>query len=370
MNKILVIAAVFLALWVLLWHFFKGETESFSAAFKTERAKEPEAYIAVVAQGLEIPWSLDFLPDGSMVVTERPGRVRIVSPIGKLLPEPALRMKDVAHVGEGGLLGIAVHPEFESNGFIYLYHTYRREGELANKVVRYRMNGNILAMDRVILDGIPGATIHNGGRIKFGPDGMLYVATGDGASPRLSQDLNSLAGKILRVRDDGTIPEDNPFPGSPIYSFGHRNPQGLTWDDSKVLWATEHGSRGTDEVNIIVAGKNYGWPMIMGSETMGDMMSPILHSGEATWAPSGATFYNGSIFFTGLRGQALFEVAIKNGKPRLHSYFPRRYGRLRDVVVGPDNLLYILTSNRDGRGDPSPEDDMIIQVTPVFLYKN
>ena len=370
MNKVLVISAAFLALGGLMWHFFhKEETESFSAV-KTERIKEPEANVAVVAQGLEIPWSLDFLPDGSMVVTERPGRVRIVSPIEELLPEPALRLKDVAHVGEGGLLGIAVHPEFESNGFIYLYYTYRREGELANKVVRYRMNGNILTMDRVILDGIPGASIHNGGRIKFGPDGMLYVATGDAARPRLSQDLNSLAGKILRVRDDGTVPEDNPFPGSLVYSFGHRNPQGLTWDYNKVLWATEHGSRGTDEVNIIVAGKNYGWPMIRGSEAMGEMMRPILHSGETTWAPSGAAFYNGSIFFTGLRGQALFEVALKSGKPRFHSHFSNRFGRLRDVVVGPDNLMYVLTSNRDGRGDPSPEDDRIIRVTPVFLYRN
>lgn len=369
MKKFLV-AAIVLALitWTLLSPVDRQEEENIASTLTAPSLEHPPA-VSGVAQGLEIPWGLDFLPGGGIVFTERPGRVRIITPDGRLMPEPLAILPEVAPMGEGGLLGIAVHPNFSSNGFIYLYYTYRVQGgdEPANKVVRYRVAGYEAVFDAVMLDGIPGASIHNGGRIKFGPDGYLYIATGDAARPQLSQDPVSLAGKILRITGNGTIPSDNPFNGSPVYSLGHRNPQGLAWDPQGRLWATEHGPRGMDEINLIQPGKNYGWPVITGSEGAPNMEKPVLHSGADTWAPSGAAFYGDSIFFAGLRGEALYEVAFTDNSPRMGSHLQGKYGRLREVVLGPDNFLYLLTSNLDGRGHPSPGDDRILKVDPSLL---
>jgi len=192
---------------------------------------------------------------------------------------------DVAPRGEGGLLGIAVHPRFAENQLIYLYYTYERSGGLANKVVRFKFEGDSLVSGETVIENIPGATIHDGGRIKFGPDGFLYITTGDASVPESAQDRSSLAGKILRLKDDGSIPPDNPFPDSPVYSYGHRNPQGLAWDADEKLWATEHGSAATDELNLIEPGRNYGWPTIRGDETAPGMVSPVIQSGTTTWAP-------------------------------------------------------------------------------------
>ncbi|MBI2859378.1 MAG: PQQ-dependent sugar dehydrogenase [Chloroflexi bacterium] len=322
---------------------------------------------AFVARNLEIPWALDFLPDRSMVFTERPGRVRLVDASGGLVPQPLLVVPDVARIGEGGLLGIAVHPDFNRNQFIYIYYSYPEGNGNSNKVVRYRKAGNSLSGPVTIISGIPGASNHDGGRIKFGPDGYLYIAAGDGSVPALAQDKSSLAGKILRIKGDGSIPPDNPFTGSPIYSYGHRNPQGLAWDDQGRLWATEHGSSATDELNLVQSGKNYGWPVIRGEQSASGMESPVLQSGTDTWAPSGTAFRNGSIFFGALRGQSLFQVQINNQPPSLQRHLNRSFGRIRDVVVGPDGLLYITTSNRDGRGVPSPNDDQIIRINPSKL---
>ncbi len=322
---------------------------------------------ASLAQKLEIPWALDFLPDGSLVFTERPGRVRLIDVREGLLSEPLLIIDEVAHRGEGGLLGIAVHPNFASNRFIYVYYTHQGEN-LVNRVVRFRKENNTLLDKKIILDNIPAASNHNGGRIKFGPDGLLYITTGDASVAELAQDRNSLAGKILRLKDDGTIPPSNPFPGSPVYSYGHRNPQGLAWDARGRLWATEHGSSATDELNLIEPGNNYGWPIIRGDETAPGMVSPVIHSGGETWAPSGLAFFNGSLFFAGLRGQSLFQVVIDNQRVTLQRHINRSFGRLRNVVVGPDDLLYILTSNRDGRGVPAADDDQVIRVNPEKLW--
>ena len=318
-----------------------------------------------VAKELEIPWALDFLPNGSIVFTERPGRVRFIDAQEGLLPEPLLTIDEVAHRGEGGLLGIAVHPDFAKNRFIYVYYTYQAGGNLANKVVRFRKQDKTLLDEEIIVDNIPGATNHNGGRIKFGPDGLLYITTGDASASDLAQDKSSLAGKILCLKGDGTIPVNNPFPGSPVYSFGHRNPQGLAWDSQGRLWATEHGSRATDEVNLIEPGKNYGWPIIRGDEKAIGLESPVIHSGGETWAPSGITYLSGSLFFAGLRGQSLYELVIEPGVLRRH--LNKNFGRLRDVVIGPDNFLYLLTSNRDGRGVPAADDDQIIRINPEKL---
>jgi glucose/arabinose dehydrogenase len=218
-----------------------------------------------------------------------------------------------------------------------------------------------------IFDGIRGETIHDGGRIKFGPDGYLYITCGDSSISQLAQNLNSLNGKILRVKDDGSVPADNPFPGSPVYSYGHRNPEGLAWDNKGQLWETEHGSIAHDEVNLIKPGRNYGWPVITGSETRAGMESPVIQSGQDTWAPSGLAFYERKLYFAGLRGQSLFELTINGGTPSLKRYYNGSFGRLRDVVVGPDKLFYILTSNRDGRGYPSSDDDLIIRINPAKL---
>jgi len=319
-----------------------------------------------VAEKLDIPWGIDFLPDGSIIFTERTGSIRLIDTREGLLPDPLLTIDEVAHTGEAGLLGIAAHPDFAQNPFIYVYYTYQNGSGLANKVVRFRMQDRKLLDEKLIIGSIPGASIHDGGRLKFGPDGLLYITTGDATITSFSQDKNSLAGKILRLKDDGTIPENNPFPGSPVYSFGHRNPQGLAWDDKGRLWATEHGSSAFDELNLIEPGKNYGWPSIRGDEKAQGLVSPVLHSGTDTWAPTGIAYFEGSLFFAGLRGQGLFEVTV-NGEPALRRHLDRDFGRLRDSVAGPDNYLYILTSNRDGRGAPNEDDDRIIRINPEKL---
>lgn len=369
-SKVIFIAIVFVLSAAFIWLDFTAEKPAVlpsTAPPATASAIEDALLATLIAKKLEIPWAMDFLPDGSIIFTERAGRIRLIDAREGLLPQPLLKIEEVAHVGEGGLLGIAVHPEFVKNQLIYVYYTYRDGKELANKVVRFRMEGRVLADKKIIIDGIPGASNHNGGRIKFGPDGFLYITTGDASIQNLAQDKNSLAGKILRLRDDGTIPEDNPFPNSPVYSLGHRNPQGLAWDARGRLWATEHGSSATDELNLIEPGKNYGWPSIRGDEKAASFESPVLQSGSETWAPSGAAFFKGSVFFAGLRGQSLYEAAIGSQPVTLQRHLNKKFGRLRDVVVGPDGFLYIATSNRDGRGAPSVDDDQIIRINPKKL---
>lgn len=322
--------------------------------------------IETVADNLEIPWDLVFLPDGSALFTERAGRVRKLDENGNLVPENVAKIGEVAHIGEGGLLGIEKHPEYYNNHFIYLYYTYRQGLNIRNKVVRYIYQNEEFNEDLTIIDDLPGSINHNGGRIRFGPDKLLYVTTGDAGSADQAQNIDSLAGKILRMNDDGTIPEDNPF-GSEVYSYGHRNPQGITWDDHGRLWETEHGSSATDEVNLIKPGLNYGWPEIRGKQAREGMVSPVFQSGSDTWAPSGMTFLGDSFYFSGLRGNSLFKAQINGEELIMERYFEGQYGRLRAVVTGPDDLLYILTSNRDGRGNPAENDDRILRVNPDKL---
>lgn len=323
-------------------------------------SQTPKA-IETIATGLEVPWALAFLPNGKIIITERSGSVKQLSEdkileIGKI---------NVHQNGESGLHGVAVHPDFEKNHFVYFYYTYSSNGgESQNKVVRYTFENDKIASPTTTVDRIPGAIFHDGGRIKFGPDGYLYITTGDAGNPSFAQDRNSLAGKILRATDDGKAAPGNPF-GNLTYSYGHRNPQGIAWDENGALWEVEHGSSATDEVNKIDAGKNYGWPQIRGSETRTGMEPPKIQSGSNTWAPAGAAFYNGSLYFGGLRGQALFEV--NTSTLELKEHFKGEFGRIREVVLGPDNMLYITTSNRDSRGDPGTEDDKILRVDPNGL---
>ncbi|WP_226846823.1 PQQ-dependent sugar dehydrogenase [Dehalogenimonas etheniformans] len=321
-----------------------------------------------IAENLDIPWEMAFLPDNSILLTERPGTVRTIDPGGTLQSQPVLTFTDVATVGEGGLLGMVLHPQFATNGWIYFYYTYQSGTGLANRVVRYTMQGTSFSDHTVIIEGIPGGNIHDGGRIKFGPDGMLYICVGETGNDNLAQDLNSLAGKILRLNDDGAIPATNPFPNSAIYSYGHRNPEGLVWDNQGRLWETEHGQSAQDEINLIEAGKNYGWPLVRGSETAPGMTPPVLASGNVTWAPSGLTILNGSLYFAGLESQSLFKYDMATGT--ITRYLNGNFGRLRDATAGPDDLLYIMTNNRDGRGIPLTGDDRVIRIIPNNLVES
>ena len=335
--------------------------------------------VGVVAGGLETPWAIAFSADGRIFVTERPGRVRIIKD-GKLQKEPWMIL-DAYEVGEAGLMGLALDPEFSRNRFVHAAYTYRdSSGRLKNRLARLRddpATGNGV-MDKILVDGVAGSNNHNGGRVKFGPDGKLYWTTGDAQNTRLSQNVSSLNGKILRLNPDGTIPSDNHSDKSPVYSYGHRNPQGLAWQPGTGrLYATEHGPSGfqgccMDEVNLIEAGKNYGWPVIRGDQTQDGMTAPVLHSGESeTWAPGGAAFvtrgpWTGSLLFTGLRGQSLYRLVLDPKEPRkvasFERLFVRQFGRLRDVAEGPDGAIYLLTSNRDGRGRPAQDDDRVLQL--------
>lgn len=319
----------------------------------------------VVAENLKIPWEIVFLPDTSMLVTQRGGSIEKISPDRKTLTS----IEGVAQVGEGGLLGMALHPNFSENHKIYLYLTTKNGSGLLNRVESYTLENDKLSDKKTILEGIPGSSNHDGGRLAFGPDNYLYITTGDAENSNNAQDKNSLAGKILRVKDDGSIPSDNPF-NNATYSYGHRNPQGITWDEQGRLWETEHGPSGAqtgyDELNLIEKGKNYGWPTIKGDQTGQDLVTPIANSGsKETWAPSGLAFYKGTLLFAGLRGQSLYAGKIGNdNKVDLALYLKSKYGRLRTVVVGPDGFIYLTTNNTDGRGKPNQNDDKIIKLSP------
>jgi glucose/arabinose dehydrogenase len=330
---------------------------------------DAEAYATnVVATGLFVPWDIAFLPDGDMLVTERNGQLRRLGAHPAVMP-----VSGVLTTGEGGLMGIALHPDFAANKYVYLYFTTSANDQ-ENRVVRYKLNdNNTLTVDKTIISGIPSAIYHDGGQIAFGPDGMLYLTTGDANAPENAQYTSSLAGKTLRLTADGGIPSDNPF-GTAVWSYGHRNAQGLAWDSAGRLWETEHGRSGAvsgyDELNLVEKGKNYGWPVIQGSETKVGMVSPVKQSTATyTWAPSGIAYTNGKLYWSGLRGSELYEVTVNaNGTTsEVKKHLSGVYGRIRAVVLGPDGLLYITTSNRDGRGTVRTGDDKVIKVRPDFL---
>jgi glucose/arabinose dehydrogenase len=385
-NRFIIVTAIFVIVLlgaISLFLMQKSPQKSFQAvpnAVSTQVPGSPNAgmtddipAVTVITQNLEVPWAIAFLPDKRMLVTERPGRVRIVDINGAIQQTSALTVNvDVESDGEGGLLGITLHPNFSQNHYVYLYYTYQsQEGRTLNRVVRMKFENDKLSSEEIIVDKIPGALYHNGGRIKFGPDGYLYITTGDAGNSSQAQDKNSLAGKILRVTDKGEKAPGNPFDNL-VYSYGHRNPQGLAWNSSGQLWETEHGRSnptGYDEVNFIQSGKNYGWEIIQGNQTQDGMETPKRNSGAlSTWAPSGAVFVNNSLFFSGLKGETLYEAVIKDNQiAEFKEHFKGQYGRLREVVAGPDGMLYITTSNKDGRGNPESTDDRIIRVNPQKL---
>lgn len=313
--------------------------------------QEPEE----IALNLNTPWSIVPLPGSSLLVTQRSGEVVVVSSDGN--STEIGQIDGVVEIGEGGLLGAEIHPDYSTNNLIYFYHTYRENNSIQNRIVSYVLDQNILQNRQIIISGIPGASNHNGGRIKFGPDGHLYVTTGDAANPSLSQNTSSLAGKILRITSQGDPAPGNPF-GNEVFSYGHRNPQGLAWDNQGRLWSTEHGPSTLDELNLIEIGNNYGWPTITGSQQRQGMESPLIHSGNDTWAPSGLAFANNAVYFVGLRGQALYKYDIQT--ENLESAFDNQFGRLRDVIFYQNNL-YLITNNTDGRGRIRSGDDKLIK---------
>lgn len=330
--------------------------------------------IEVIAENLYVPWAIAISDEGKLYVTERSGAIRIIEN-GKLLPQPLITFSaPFVSQGEGGLMGIVLDPNYSRNHYIYVMHSYFEGNRIYNRVVRLVENNNRASIDRVLLDKIPGGQIHNGGRLKIGPDRKLYITTGDAGNSALAQDPTSTAGKILRIELDGRIPEDNPIINSPVYSLGHRNPQGLAWNSKNVLYESEHGQSAHDEINIILPGANYGWPLVQGSEDSTEVMiqKQLIHSGEETWAPSGIAFVNqgpwqGKLLVANLRGQQLLAISFNgNGTvvKNVESWLKNQYGRLREVIQGKDGSIYLTTSNRDGRGNPSIGDDKIIRLVP------
>jgi glucose/arabinose dehydrogenase len=319
--------------------------------------------VETVLRHLEVPWALAFAPGGRLFFTERPGRLRVVTD-GKLAAEPVARLP-VSAVGEGGLMGLALDPDFGRTQHLYVCYTAAKRGGSVNRISRLTLSEGRAADERVLLDDMPASGIHDGCRLKFGPDRKLYATMGDAGESSRAQQRDSLSGKILRINADGAVPGDNPFRGSPVWSFGHRNPQGLAWDTAGRMWESEHGSTAHDEINLIQPGRNYGWPEVRGRETRDGFVSPMLESSDDTWAPSGIAILHQTLYVAGLRGQRLLKIAIAGGKVGdATTLLKGEYGRLRDVVVGPDGALWVATSNRDGRGSPHADDDRMLKVVP------
>ena len=360
----------------------RGAGEVESAQAQQPGQTEVKFRIETVVSDLDVPWSIVWAADGRMFFTERPGRVRVYEK-GQLAPTPVLTIPDVEESGESGLMSMALHPDFTNNRWIYLAYTFSAGGQRV-RVVRYRETAKGLTERTVIVDDIPAARFHAGCRIRFGPDRKLYITTGDATERSLAQRLDSLAGKTLRVNDDGTIPSDNPFIGQSnargeIWSIGHRNAQGLDWQpDTNLMFQTEHGPsgfdgpEGGDEVNIVEKSKNYGWPVVHHEENRPGMEVPLLVYTPAC-APASATFYRGSqfpqfkgnFFFGCLRGVRLIRVVLDGRRVvRQEDLLSGKYGRIRDIAEGPDGYLYFSTSNKDSRGRPASNDDRIMRLVP------
>ncbi len=306
----------------------------------------------MLASGLEAPWSIAF--DGDTALLSERDSGRILELDGDGAAREVGTIAGVTPMGEGGLLGITVR-----EGFLFAYLTAGDE----NRLERFDLTGDPgslgLGEPEVIFDGIPSASYHNGGRIAFGPDDMLYVTVGDAGNSQDAQDLDSLSGKILRLTADGGVPSDNPFDGSPVYSLGHRNPQGLAWDDD-TMYATEFGQDTWDELNVIEPGLNYGWPTVEGVADDDRFVDPIQQWSPDDASPSGMTIAAGSIWIANLRGERLREVPLADTSA-WSEHMVSEHGRLRDVV-GADGSLWVLTNNTDGRGDPGPDDDCVLRI--------
>lgn len=362
----------------------KGDTAGRASA----TGSTPRFTIETVASGLVTPWAMAFAPDGRIFLTERQGRIRIVDK-GVLVDEPWATVP-VRQVGEAGLMGIAISPDFERTHHVFVVGSFRSGGdELINRVMRYTERGGKGTEPTVIVDSIPAAKFHAGDAIAFGPDGMLYIATGDAREPATAQDAKSLAGKILRYEPDGRVPHDNPVRGSPVYASGLRNPQGIAWEPwTKQLFAIDHGPSGfpserlrrnNDELNAIRPGGNYGWPEVAGADDDPRFVAPMIDWTPAI-APAGLAVYTGEhfrewrghLFVGALRGMQLRRVAVARGSDGSSGWrvieqevIAHGLGRIRAVGMGLDGYLYFATSNRDGRGNPAEVDDRLFRLAPA-----
>ena len=351
-------------------------------------AETTQFRVEVVAENLEVPWTIRFAPDGRMFFTERPGRVRVIEN-GKLRQEPFAVIIEVEPSGENGLMGMVLHPDFTTNHYIYLAYAYSAKNGKEVRVARYRENGETLVEPKTIIEGIDAARFHAGTRLGFGPDdGKLYITTGDATKQKRAQRLDSLNGKTLRLNDDGTIPQDNPFVGKKnarpeIWTYGHRNAQGMDWQPgTNLMFQTEHGPTiidgvslfgkrtGGDEVNIVEKGKNYGWAKISHEMTREGMETPLVEYSPAI-APASGMFYTGEMFpefkgnfFIGaLKGKAIIRLVLDGRKiVSQERLLEKEYGRIREVAQSPDGAIYFSTSNRDGRGDAAATDDRIFKI--------
>jgi glucose/arabinose dehydrogenase len=321
-------------------------------------------FVITLAENLDKPRAIA-VSDDRIFVTEKGGLIRVIQ--NNILLESPLAALRPADVFDGGLLGIALHPNFSNNHYMYVFLTYDEDGNLWNKILRITESENKLQNAETIFDKIPGSSFTNGGFIKFGPDEKLYIGTGTVSdASHLPQDLNSLSGKILRLNDDGTVPNDNPFADSPIYSLGHRNPQGMTWDDDGNLFVAEFGPEKNDEINLIQPGKNYGWPeqQCSGNENFENAILCYDPSIE----PGGILFYSGDILdfespfiMASMNAANLYQVDFEEGLGSQKSILSG-VGRVRDVVQGLDGSLYVITSNTDGKGFPDSMDDKLLRI--------
>ncbi len=321
-------------------------------------ATQRRPQVRTVATGLSVPWGVTFLPDGSALVGERDSTRVLAVDDGEV--REVGRVTQASPRGEAGLLGLAASPTFDDDRRVYAYVSTAED----NRVVRMTYDGTRLGAPDPVLTGIPNGFNHDGGRLLFDDEGLLYVSTGETGQPDLAQDPDSLGGKILRITADGDPAPGNPLDRSPVWSLGHRNVQGLAFDDRGRLWATEFGQNTWDELNLIEPAGNYGWPLVEGSGDFEELRNPYVEWATQDASPSGLAFARGSLWAGALRGQRLWEVPVTargTGNPR--DWFVGDYGRLRTVTVTPEGTLWVTTSNRDGRGEPTAQDDRILEVT-------
>jgi glucose/arabinose dehydrogenase len=329
---------------------------------ETSRSPEPPArprVVGTVARDLAVPWGITFLPDGTALVGERDTTRVLAIPAGGGPAREVGRITQARPQGEAGLLGLAASPSYDEDGLVYAYVSTADD----NRVVRMPYDGQGLGRAEPVLTGIPNGFIHDGGRLLFAEDGTLFVSTGETGQEELAQDRDSLAGKILRITPDGDPAPGNPVDGSPVWTMGHRNVQGLAFDDTGQLWASEFGASTWDELNRIDRGRNYGWPRAEGRAGLDGLRDPFVQWRTSEASPSGLAFSDGSLWMASLRGQRLWQVPVSDrgtGEPR--DWFVGGYGRLRTVVVAPDGNLWVTTSNRDGRGEPAAQDDRILEI--------
>ncbi|KMJ59554.1 quinoprotein glucose dehydrogenase [Bacillus sp. LL01] len=338
----------------------KGNESKETTTLPEKEVQQPRYSVKnkeVFATNLNVPWSITQNRD-AFYITERTGHIVKVQDRG-LKREDVDLSEQLLVYGEGGLLGLELHPDFETNGQAFAYHTYGTEQEVKNRIVLLKYHENKWVEEDVLLEDIEGAIFHNGGRLKIGPDNKLYATVGDANKPDSAQNKEVLTGSILRLNLDGSVPEDNPYPDSYVYSYGHRNPQGLAWNmESGEMYASEHGPSAYDEINRIEKGKNYGWPEITGDKLSEGMEAPLFHSETDTWAPSGIAFEKEKLFVASLRGEMVREFELNTGQ---QSILWNENGRIRDILLD-GNYLYIISNNKDGRGTPGPDDDQLIRL--------